>query len=149
MGMLEEQIKKDMVAAMKKGEAETLTAIRLLLAEIKNKKIENLSKEIDDPGVISLVNKLVKQGKDSIDQFNAGNRPDLSAREKTHIEVLSVYLPKPLSEEELSKIVDDTIKELGAVSQKDMGRVMKEVMRKVSGKADGKVISGLVSKKIS
>ncbi|MEO8101174.1 MAG: GatB/YqeY domain-containing protein [Betaproteobacteria bacterium] len=132
---LREKITEDMKAAMKAREADKLAAIRLLQAALKQKEIDERV-ELTDDMVLAIIEKMLKQRKDSIEQYTAGNRPDLVAREEYEVGVLSAYMPAQLSDDEVETIVDSIIAETGATSARDMGKVMNALRPKVAGRAD-------------
>jgi len=140
---IKERLMEDMKDAMKKGEQIKLSANRMVRAGIKNKEIE-LGKELSDEDVIAVINSAIKQRKDSYAQFLNAKRTDLADKEKKEIEILSVYLPEQLGEEDIKKIVREVISETGASAAKDMGKVMKALMPKLKGKADGSLINKIV-----
>ncbi|MDD5634851.1 MAG: GatB/YqeY domain-containing protein [Candidatus Omnitrophica bacterium] len=144
----EKEVNEQLKAAMKSGEKTKLSVLRMLLSEIKNKKIADLVKELDDDKVLGLVQKMIKQHKESIEKFKEGNRDDLVQKEAEELVILEAYLPKQITEEELAKLVAETITELGAQTIKDMGKVMNCVMAKVKGSADGRLVSKTVKEKL-
>lgn len=126
----------------------TLGTLRMVKAALMNREIER-GRALDDTESLQVVAALIKQRRDSVDQFRAGGRNDLADKEAAEIAVLERYLPPPVDPEELESIVGDTIVELGATSGKDMGRVMKGVLAKLAGRtADGKAVSELVKRKL-
>ncbi len=147
MAALKERITQDMKEAMKERDILKVSTLRLLLAEIKNKEIDKRG-ELTDEEILSLIQKAVKQREESIEQYRKGNRSDLVEKETKEIEILKSYLPEPLSEEELDRIIEETIKEVGAMGPKDMGKVMKAIMPKVKGRVDGKIVNERVSIKL-
>ena len=146
--MLEKNIQKALEGALKGGEKVKLSVLRMLISEIKNKKIADRVKELEDEKVIALIQKMVRQHKESIEQFKQGSREDLVSKETAEMEVLKAYLPEEMSQEQLASIISEAISETGAASPKDMGKVMQAVMARVKGRADGKVISKMVSEKL-
>jgi uncharacterized protein YqeY len=144
---LREKITEDMKTAMKARETEKLGAIRLLQSALKQKEVDERVVLTDDM-VLAIIEKMLKQRKDSIEQYTAGNRPDLVAKEAFEVNVLSAYLPAQLSEAEVSTILDAVIAEAGAVSAKDMGKVMNALRPKVAGRADMGKLSGLVKARL-
>ena len=138
-------LQEDLKAAMKEKDTLRKNAITMVRAAIlqqeKDKKIE-----MDDEAIIEVIAKEVKQRKDSIPDFQKGNRPDLVENLEKEIEILMSYLPKQLNEEEVEEIVSQTIFEVGAQSAKDIGLVMKALMPKVKGRADGRLVNQLVKK---
>ena len=121
-----EQLEKDMIEAMKNKEKERLTVIRMVKASLKQEQIDH-KKEINDELLIDVVNKQIKMRKDSIVEFEKGNRNDLVEKTQAEIDILMNYLPEQLSSEEVSKIIDEIFDEIKPEGQKDMGKVMKEV----------------------
>ena len=144
--MLYEKITKDYIVAMKARDSFRSSTINFLRAQLKNICIEKRVEILDDADVISVLKKQVKQRKDSIEQFTAGNRAELAEKETNELNILLSYLPEQMSDEEISKIVVCVIADTGASSMKDMGAVMKEVGVKTAGMADNKVVSELVKK---
>jgi len=147
--MLEVKISEDLKTSLKEGDKTSVSALRMLISEIKNRKIEKIAKSLDDADVIALVQKMIRQHKESIEQFRQGKREDLVKKETDEMAALEKYLPAQMTEKELDGIIAQVISDLGASSAKDMGSVMKEVMKKTSGMADGKVISQKVKEKLS
>jgi uncharacterized protein YqeY len=145
---LKEKILQDIKEAMKAQDRLKLSTLRLLMAEMKNKEIAAKG-ELKDQEILALIQKAVKQCQDSIEQYKKGGREDLAEKEGEEMKILKTYLPKELSQEELLKIVDHAISTTGALSPKDMGRVMKEVIPQTQGKADGKLVSELVKKRLT
>lgn len=142
---LEERIETEFKAALKAQEKIKLSTIRMLKAEINNFKLDRNKKTLKDDEIVKIIQHQVKQHKDSIEQFKKGNRHDLVEKETKELDILLGYMPEQMSEEELKKIITETIKELEAASKKDMGKVIKAVMEKVKGKAEGKAVSQIVS----
>ncbi len=145
---LKEQISNDMKAAMRAKEAGKLATIRLLLAEIKRKEVDEQI-EVNDQQTIAIVEKMIKQRKDSITQFEAGNRPDLAEIEKAELDVLVAYMPAGLSDDEIAAEVAAAVTASGAAGPQDMGKVMGIVKPKLAGRADMTVVSNLVKKALS
>ncbi|MDD5427735.1 MAG: GatB/YqeY domain-containing protein [Candidatus Omnitrophica bacterium] len=141
---LYEKLDTDVKNALKAGDALKVSVLRMALATIKTLMIEKNLKSLDDNGVIEILQRHVKQHRESIDQFTRGGRADLADKEKAELKILEGYLPEQLGEEELAKIVKATIAEVGASTKKDTGKVMKAVMDKIKGKADGKAVSSIV-----
>jgi uncharacterized protein len=140
---LRDKINDDMKAAMKAREADKLGAIRLLTSALKQKEVDERV-EITDDIVLAIIEKMLKQRKDSIEQYTAGNRMDLVAVEQFEVSVLQAYMPAQLSEDEVKAILTATIAEVGATSGKDMGKVIAALRPKVAGRADMGKLSGLV-----
>lgn len=140
---LKDRIGEDMKAALRARATDRLSAIRLLLAAIKQREIDERL-VLDDNGVISVVDKLIKQRRDSIDQYVAAGRQDLADRERFEIDVLSAYLPQPLSAEEIAALVRQAIAETGAGTARDMGKVMNWLKPRLAGRADMTAVSAQV-----
>jgi uncharacterized protein len=132
---LKGQIQDDMKAALKAGDRDRLKVIRMLMAGIKQIEIDRRA-ELDDAAVLGVVEKMVKQRRDSISQFRQGGREDLADIEQAEIVVLEDYLPEPLSEAELAVLIDKAIAETGAEGMRDMGKVMGRLKNEVQGRAD-------------
>ena len=145
---LREKINEDMKTAMKARETEKLGAIRLLQSALKQKEVDERVLLTDDL-VLVIIEKMLKQRRDSIEQFTAGNRLDLVAKEEFEVGVLSAYMPQQLGEAEILTIVDGVIAETGATSAKDMGKVMNALRPRVAGRADMGKLSGLVKARLS
>ena len=138
-----DQIQTDMYAAMKAGEKEKSSTLRITLAKLKDKRIEkrdNLSEQEE----LKILQTLVKQRKESIELYKKGGRKDLAIAEKNEMEILNGYLPKMMSENDIRSIVQSVVKEVGAASIADMGRVMPEVMKRGKGLIDGKTAQNFV-----
>jgi uncharacterized protein YqeY len=144
---IKDRITEDMKKALIAGDKVRLSVTRLLKSEIRYKEIEKGS-EFSEEDVISVLSSSVKRHKDSIEQFEKGGREDLVACEKAELEIIWEYMPKQLEDDELSKIVDEAIKETDASDLSCLGEVMKIVMPKVKGRADGKRVNELVSSKL-
>ena len=145
---LSQQISADIVSAMKAKDAARLSALRMLKAAIMNKEVEK-GRDLEDGEVLQVVASLVKQRRDSIEQFAAAGRTDLVEKETGEIAVLDHYLPPAATADEIEALVAEAIAETGAASPKDMGRVMKAVMPKLAGKnADGKTVNETVRRKL-
>jgi uncharacterized protein YqeY len=141
------QLTEDMKTAMKAGEKDRLAVIRLINAAIKQREVDERI-EITDAVVLAVLEKMVKQRKDSISQFEAANREDLAAVERYELGVIQAYLPAQMSEAELEAAVAASIAEAGAAGPQDMGKVMAVLKPKVAGRADMGALSGLVKKKL-
>ena len=140
---LKEQITEDMKNAMRAKDTGRLGTIRLLLAAMKQKEVDERI-ELDDAAVIAIVEKLIKQRKDSISQFQAANREDLVAIENAELVVLQAYMPAQMSEAEVAALVAKVVAEVGATGPQDMGKVMGVVKPQLAGKADMGVVSAQV-----
>lgn len=145
---LREQLMADLKESMKSGDKVKLGAVRMIQSAIKYKETEDRSKPVDDNVIISILKTMVKQRKDSIEQFTAGGRLDLVDQEKAELAVIENYLPQQMPREEVEKIVAQVLAETGAKSQKEMGAVMKAVMAATQGRADGKLVQELVKAKL-
>jgi uncharacterized protein YqeY len=145
---LAERVNTDIIAAMRAKETVRLSALRLLKTALTNKSVEK-GRELDEHESLQVIGTLIKQRRDSIEQFQKGARQDLVDRESAEIAVLEGYLPPPVSEAELAAIVEAAVAEAGATSARDMGKVMKLVMNRVAGRTvDGRVISQLVKQRL-
>ncbi len=142
-----EKLDKDMIEAMKNKEKDRLTVIRMVKAALKQEQIDH-KKEINDDLLIDVVTKQIKMRKDSITEFEKGNRKDLIEKTEEEIKVLENYLPEQLSMEEVIKIIDEIMDEVKPESSKDMGKVMKEAQAKLKGKADMKEVSSIIKEKL-
>jgi uncharacterized protein YqeY len=142
------QIQSDMKSALKGGEKERLSAIRMLLAAIQTREIDERS-ELSDSDVLQVVEKLIKQRKDSAQQYADAGRPEREAQELSEGEILRVYLPEQMTEVELEMLVSNIIASTDAVSMKDMGKVMAEVRAQAQGRADMGALSALVKSRLS
>ena len=142
---MEKRIQADMVAAMKAKEPVRLASLRAIKAAIMlAKTAEGSTGEVDDAAVIKIIQKLVKQRKESAQQYNDAGRPELAENELAEAAVMEVYLPKQLSESELRETLAKIIEEVGASKPQDMGKVMGVATKKLSGLADGRAISAMV-----
>lgn len=148
--MLENKINDMLKEALKARKEVEVSVLRMLIADVKNRKIEERVKDqLEDEKVINVIQKMVKKHKESIENFKKGGREDLVKKETEEMAVLEEFLPEEISPEELSKIVEEAIASAGATSPKDMGAVMKLVMGKVSGRADGKEVNRIVASKLN
>ncbi|MRW92638.1 GatB/YqeY domain-containing protein [Duganella sp. FT80W] len=145
---LKAQITEDMKNAMRAKEAGRLATIRLILAEIKRKEVDEQI-EVSDEQTVAIVEKMIKQRKDSITQFEAGGRADLADIEKAELVVLSAYMPAGLSDEEVAAEVAAAVAATGAAGPQDMGKVMGVLKPKLAGRADMTVVSALVKKALT
>ena len=146
---LTEQVQKDLVDAMRKKEELRLSTLRMMKAALKNKEIEKRGK-LEEKEELQVLTTMIKQRKDSIEQFEKGNRPELARKEAEEIVVIEAYMPKAVGEEEVVAAVRATIAEMGSPTMKDMGAVMKNVMAKFAGaRVDGKLVSETVKKELA
>ncbi len=144
--MLQEQINKDYITAMKARDSVKSSTLNFLRAQLKNVSIEQQTEKLSDDAVIAVLKKQIKQRQDSIEQFKQAGRTELVDKESAELAVLQEYLPEQMSAEQIEVIVKDAVAELQASSMKDMGRVMKAVGEKTGGNADNKVVSEVVKK---
>ena len=144
---LKAQINEAMKAAMRAKEKERLGTIRLVLAEIKKVEVDERI-DPDDVRVTSILDKMVKQRRDSMKQFADAGRDELAAKEQTEIEVIQEFLPQPLSEEEIASLIEEAIASTGAASMQDMGKVMGLLKPQMAGKADMGKVSGLIKQRL-
>ncbi|OGQ04997.1 MAG: glutamyl-tRNA amidotransferase [Deltaproteobacteria bacterium RBG_19FT_COMBO_58_16] len=140
---LRDDISKEVIAALKAGEKLKLSTLRMLLSAIKYKEVD-LKRPLTDEETQQMVSTLIRQRHDSVEQFRKGGRPELADKEEAEIEILKVYLPAQMSEDELRSVVKEAAGKAGATGPGDMGKLMKAVMPLVKGKADGKAISDMV-----
>ena len=145
---IKDKLTEDMKNAAKEKNKARLSTIRLALAAIQNKEKE-LRKEISDQETIQVIAGLIKKGKESIEQFKAGQRMDLVEKEEKEIEILQAFLPQQLTPEELEGEVAKAVEEAGASAPRDMGKVMKILMPRIAGRAEGKVVNELVRQRLS
>ncbi len=144
---LKAQITEDMKSAMRSGAKERLATIRLILAAIKQREVDERI-ELDDTQVLVVLEKMLKQRRDSVSQFGAAGRQDLVDQEQSEIAVLETYMPQPLTADELAAILDACVAESGASSAKDMGKVMALLKPRVAGRADMQVLAGQVKARL-
>ena len=151
MATIGDRIQADILTAMKARDTIALETVRALKSAIKYAAIEKhgVDAVLDDAEVMAVVRKEVKKRQDSVQQFEAGGRQELADKEKAEIVVLEKYLPAAMSAEDLAKLVEAVIAEIGATSKKDMGKVMKLLQERSEGRADGKALSAEVSKRLA
>ena len=145
---LKQRIQEDMEAAMRAGEKQRLGVIRLILAAIKQREVDERI-TLDDNQVVVVLDKMLKQRRESIEQYEKAAREDLAAQERFEVTVLQHYMPQQMSEAEIGAMVQQAIAETGANSAKDMGKVMNIIRPQMQGRADMKVVSDLVKKQLS
>ena len=145
---LKNQIKEDMKSAMKAGEKDRLKVVRLIMAAIKQVEVDTRN-ELDDAGVLGVLEKMVKQRRDSVEQFEKGGREDLAAIERAEIDVIQAYLPEQLSADEIAALVDEVIAATGAESIRDMGKVMGQIKAKAAGRADMGAVGATVKERLN
>lgn len=143
--MLRERLERDYREALKQKDSVKISILRILKSDIQNYMIEKKLKELKDEEMIGIIQKRLKRHKEAIEQFGKGGRDDLVQKEKAEQAILKIYVPEPLSEDELKAVIKDAMRELQTSRKKDFGRVMKAVIEQVKGRADGKKISALVN----
>lgn len=146
---IREKILAEIKSAMLAKETVKLNTLRFLQSAIKNKEIDSRPNPLTEKDVMDVIKKMVKQRKESIEQFSAAGRMDLADQEKAELKVMEAYLPAQMSADQVTAIVVEVIAALGAKTAKDMGPVMKEVMARTAGQADGKMISETIKSKLS
>jgi uncharacterized protein YqeY len=145
---LREQLNDDIKTAMKAREQDKLNALRLLLSAVKQREVDERI-TLDDAGVVATIEKMIKQRKDSIAQFEKAQRQDLADKEKFEVSVLEAYMPKQLSEAEVKAVIDAAVASTGAKGASDMGKVMGIVKPQLAGRADMGKVSGLVKARLA
>lgn len=145
---LREKLDEDLKAAMRERDSLRMNTIRGLKSAVKYREIE-LMKGLDDAGIVGVIGSEVKRRRDSVEQYRAGQREDLAAKEEAEIAILQAYLPQQLAPAELEAKVAEAIEKVGAKGPKDMGAVMKALLPEVQGRADGKVVSELVKQRLA
>ncbi|MDQ7055501.1 MAG: GatB/YqeY domain-containing protein [Persephonella sp.] len=148
MSQLLKKLQEEMKTAMKSGDRDRLSVIRMLISEIKKVQIDK-KRELTDEEIMQVLQRYAKQRKESIKQYREAGREDLAQKEENELQIVQEFLPQPLSEEEIEKIVEEVIQQTGASSMKEMGKVMKAVMERVKGRAEGSTVSSIVKKKLS
>ncbi len=145
---LRDTLQQDMKTAMRGGDKPKLGVIRLILAAIKQREVDERI-ELDDDQVTVVLDKMSKQRRDSLEQFEKAGREDLAAQERFELEVIQIYLPKPLNDAEIDALIDAAIESTGAASLKDMGKVMGQLKSKLQGRADMGAVSGKIKARLS
>jgi uncharacterized protein YqeY len=145
---LKERITGDMKAAMRSGEKERLGVIRMITSAIKQREVDERI-ALDDSQVVNVLEKMIKQRKESVAQFQAGNRPDLADKEAAEIVLLQTYLPAQLSDAELDALIGEAVASSGAASIKDMGKVMAIIKSKAQGRADMAAVGARIKARLS
>ncbi len=146
---LRENLLEDLKDAMRAKDKVRLETLRFFNAQIKKFEIDSRPKEITEEDVISILKKQVKQRKDSIAQFKEAQRDDLVQNEQAQMDILETYLPEQMSDDQVKTVIESVLKETGATSMKDMGKVMKPILDKLAGKADNGLVSKLVRSMLS
>lgn len=147
MTSVQHRLQEDLKGAMRAGDTTTRDAVRMVIAALKNRRIE-LGHEPDEGEALAVLGKQVKSREDSAQQYDAAGRPELAARERAEIEVIRRYLPEELSEERVAELVDEAIAATGASSKKDLGLVMKHVLAEHKGRVDGKLVQRLAGERL-
>ena len=147
LNTLKGQIQEDVKTAMRARDQKRLTALRLITAAIKQVEIDQRI-EMDDQAILAVLDKMVKQRRDSLEQYNAAGRDDLAAQEQFELELISVYLPEALSDDELATLITQAVAYTGASSIRDMGKVMNQLRGQVQGRADMKAVSSAVKEQL-
>lgn len=145
---LKASIKQDVIAAMRSKDKDRLSVLRMLQAAIKQKEIDDKI-TLDDTAVLSIIEKMIKQRRESVQLYTTGNRPELAAKENQEITVLATYLPEQLSPEELTQLIEQTINQVQASSMQDMGKVMQILKEKAQGRANMAELSAKVKQSLS
>ncbi|MDD5495559.1 MAG: GatB/YqeY domain-containing protein [Candidatus Omnitrophica bacterium] len=140
------KLESDMRNALKSKAAIALSVLRMLISAIKTFEIDKKIKEASDTDILQIIQRQIKQHKESIEQFKKGNRADLVEKELAELKILEAYMPEQLTEDELTGLIKEALAQTGAVTKSDTGKVMKVLMEKVRGRADGKLVNQLVSK---
>ena len=148
MSTIKEQVQEDMKTAMRSQDKERLAAIRLILAAIKQREVDERI-TLTNEHILAILDKMLKQRRESIAQFEAAKRDDLVAKEVAEINVIQTYLPAQLTEAEISALIDSAITESGAASAKDMGKVMAILKPQLQGRADISVVSGKIKERLA
>lgn len=148
MSALKQQIQEDMKTALKSGEKQRLAAIRLIIAGIKQREIDERI-ELTDTDVIALLDKMGKQRRESISQYQAAGRQELVDQEQFELDLIQSYLPQPLSEDEITKLIAEAVSSTGANSMKDMGKVMGILKPKLQGRADMSAVSARIKEQLA
>ncbi len=146
--MLKTRITEEMKAAMKGGDKKRLGVIRLILAALKQVEVDERI-ELDDGRVVAILDKMVKQRRDSVEQYEKAGRTELADQEKYEISVIQEFLPQPLSEAEIESLIEEALAATGATSMKEMGKVMGWLKPKLQGRADMGAVSGRIKQKLS
>ena len=142
-----ERIREDQVVALKARDKDKVSALRLLSSELKNRRIE-LGRDLTDEDAIEVLMRVLKQRRESEEQFTKGGRAELAAREAAEADLIRTFLPEPLSPVELERMIDAAIAETGATSMRDMGAVMGRLMPEIKGRAEGAVVSARVKERL-
>jgi len=145
---LKQRITDDMKSCMRKGDKERLGTIRLALSAIKQQEVDSRT-TLEDVDILAILDKMAKQRRESIEQFEKAGRDDLASKEKDELKVIQTYLPSQLSEEEIASIIDEAIQTTGAQTMRDMGKIMGIIKPKMQGRADMSAVSALIKSRLS
>jgi hypothetical protein len=147
---IQERLASDMKAAMKAGEKFRLGVIRMIRSELKNEEIARGGRgyDLSEKETLEVLSRAAKQRRDAIREYENGGRTDLAEKEKKELIIIQEYMPEQLTEEEIEKLVAETMEDVGATSPKDIGKVMSKIMPKVKGKADGRLVNRIVTEKL-
>jgi uncharacterized protein len=145
---LKQRIQEDMKVALRAQDKQRLGVIRLILAAIKQAEVDERI-EVDDTRITQILNKMIKQGRDSIAQYDQAKRDDLADQERLEVEIIQTYLPEPLSEADIDRMLSEVITKVGATSVKDMGKVMAELKVRLQGRADMTQISAKIKARLT
>jgi uncharacterized protein YqeY len=145
---IKKQVEQDMIQAAKGKDKIRLSALRLIKTAMHNREID-LRRELNEAETLQILAGMVKQRKDSIEQFAKGGRADLVAQEEAELKIIQAFMPQQLSKEEIEAEIEKAVAEAGAASVKDMGKVMKVLMPRITGKADGKMVGELVKARLT
>jgi hypothetical protein len=145
---LKQRITDDMKSCMREGDKQTLGTIRLILSAIKQQEVDS-RKDLVDGDILAILDKMAKQRRESIEQFDKAGRDDLASKEKDELKVIQAYLPAQLSDDEITSIIDEAIQTTGAESMKDMGKIMGIIKPKMQGRADMSAVSALIKSRLS
>ncbi|MCG8028286.1 MAG: glutamyl-tRNA amidotransferase [gamma proteobacterium symbiont of Stewartia floridana] len=146
--MLKQRIQDDVKTAMKAKDKERLGTLRLITAAIKQREVDERA-ELDDSQVLAILDKMIKQRRDSVEQYESAGRQELADQEKSEIAIIEEYLPAGLSDEEVAGMIESAIQEVGAAGMQDMGKVMGKLKPQMQGRADMGKVSGLVKQKLA
>lgn len=146
--MLKQRIQDDVKAAMKAKDKERLGTLRLITAAIKQREVDERA-ELDDSQVLAILDKMIKQRRDSVEQYESAGRQELADQEKSEIAIIEDYLPAGLSDDEVASLIESAIQEVGAAGMQDMGKVMGKLKPQMQGRADMGKVSGLVKQKLA
>jgi len=145
---LKQRIMDDMKSCMREGDKERLGTIRLALSAIKQQEVDSRS-TLEDADILAILDKMAKQRRESIEQFEKAGRDDLASKEKDELKVIQTYLPSQLSDEEIASIIDEAIQTTGAQTMRDMGKIMGIIKPKMQGRADMSAVSTLIKSRLS